>query len=121
MGKSYEYIMSSIGDLYIPNPLFDDSEFWDLSCGARVLYSYYYNTTWRSRENGWVDKDGRYFIICNIEKAAKCLDLKREDIINYEKELCDFGLLECASLGHEYSDMIYVKNFARSYICSSKE
>lgn len=55
----------------IPKPLFDNPYFRDLSTDAKVLYGLMLDRMSLSLRNGWLDDDGRVFIVLRIFAAIR--------------------------------------------------
>jgi len=94
----------------IPQALFEDDTFKELSDSAKILYSLMLNRMYLSMKNNWVDEQGRVYIMFsfnNIMQKLNCASAKASKLI---KELEDFGLIEKETkIGHP--SIIYVKNF----------
>lgn len=68
---SYDYFYGQSGELFsyfrIPKALFQDHRFRQLSTDARTLYGILLDRMSLSAKNGWLDEQGRVYIILEIE------------------------------------------------------
>ena len=66
-----DYFYGQAGELFsfyrIPKVLFQEPRFQDLSTDAKTLYGILLDRMSLSAKNGWLDKQGRVFIIFTIE------------------------------------------------------
>ena len=63
----------------IPKALFTDERFKSISAEAKILYGILLDRMSLSRKNGWLDEQGRVFIIFTLEEvmeAIGCADQK---------------------------------------------
>ena len=96
----------------IPKLLFQDSRFQPLSTDAKTLYGILLDRMSLSAKNGWLDEQGRVFIIFTIEdvkRALCCADNKATKLL---RELEEFGLIERKRRGLGKPSLVYVKNFS---------
>ena len=67
---SYDYFYGQSGELFsyfrIPKALFQDHRFRQLSTDARTLYGILLDRMSLSAKNGWLDEQGRVYIIINL-------------------------------------------------------
>ena len=119
---SYDYFYGQSGELFsyyrIPKALFQDSRFRQLSTDAKTLYGILLDRMSLSVKNGWLDEQGRVFILFTIEdvkRALCCADNKATKLL---RELEKFGLIERKRRGQGKPSLVYVKNFSAE---SSKE
>ena len=78
----------------IPKALFQESRFQNLSTDAKTLYGILLDRMSLSAKNGWLDEQGRVFIIFTIEDVKRtlcCADNKATKLL---RELEEFGLME---------------------------
>lgn len=97
----------------IPKVLFSEEMFEKLSIEAKVLYGLLLDRISLSRENGWIDKDGRvyvYFKITSLKNGLRCGNTKACRLF---KELETFGLIERKKQGMGKPIIIYVKDFSK--------
>ena len=96
----------------IPKALFQETRFQDLSTDAKTLYGILLDRMSLSAKNGWLDEQGRVFIIFTIEDVKKslcCADNKATKLL---RELEEFGLIERKRRGLGRPSLVYVKNFS---------
>ena len=117
-----DYFYGQVGELFsfyrIPKALFLESRFQNLSTDAKTLYGILLDRMSLSAKNGWLDEQGRVFIIFTIEdvkRALCCADNKATKLL---RELEEFGLIERKRRGQGKPCLVYVKNFSSE---SSKE
>ena len=113
---SYDYFYGQSGELFsyfrIPKALFQDCRFRQLSTDARTLYGILLDRMSLSVKNGWLDEQGRVFILFTIEdvkRALCCADNKATKLL---RELEKFGLIERKRRGLGRPSLVYVKNFS---------
>ena len=80
---SYDYFYGQSGELFsyfrIPKALFHDCRFRQLSTDARTLYGILLDRMSLSVKNGWLDEQGRVYIIYTVrevqeyEKERRCI------------------------------------------------
>ena len=117
-----DYFYGQAGELFsffrIPKALFQEQRFQDLSTDAKTLYGILLDRMSLSVKNGWLDEQGRVFIIFTIEdvkRTLRCADNKATRLL---RELEEFGLIERKRRGQGKPCLVYVKNFSSE---SSKE
>ena len=115
----YDYFYGPQADQFnfirIPAVLFSKEEFKCLSSEAKVLYGILLKRMDLSAKNGWLDEQGRVFIICTLEEIMEtmnCADNKATKLMNELEEKC--GLIERKRQGQGKPNLIYVKNFISS-------
>ena len=111
-----DYFYGQAGELFsfyrIPKALFQETRFQDLSTDAKTLYGILLDRMSLSAKNGWLDEQGRVFIIFTIEDVKRslcCADNKATKLL---RELEDFGLIERKRRGLGKPSLVYVKNFS---------
>ena len=50
----------------VPKVLFTDDRFWNVSTDAKLLYGIFLDRMNLSAKNGWMDEQGRFYIILTI-------------------------------------------------------
>lgn len=96
----------------IPKALFTDERFKSISAEAKILYGILLDRMSLSRKNGWLDEQGRVFIIFTLEEvmeAIGCADQKATKLLNELDSKA--GLIERKRQGLGKPNLIYVKNF----------
>ena len=111
-----DYFYGQAGELFsfyrIPKALFQEPRFQNLSTDAKTLYGILLDRMSLSAKNGWLDEQGRVFIIFTIEdvkRALCCADNKATKLL---RELEKFGLIERKRRGLGKPSLVYVKNFS---------
>ena len=111
-----DYFYGQAGELFsfyrIPKALFQEPRFQSLSTDAKTLYGILLDRMSLSAKNGWLDEQGRVFIIFTIEdvkRALCCADNKATKLL---WELEEFGLIERKRRGLGRPSLVYVKNFS---------
>ena len=113
MGFDYFYGQQSQQFTFyrIPRVLFTDNRFRKISTDGKVLYGLLLDRVFLSQENGWVDEEGRVYIIFTLAAIRKAMDCSEKSAIKYLTELEEFGLIERIRQGLGKPSLIYVKNF----------
>ena len=116
---SLDYFYGQAGELFsfyrIPKALFQEPRFQSLSTDAKTLYGILLDRMSLSVKNGWLDEQGRVFIIFTIEdvkRALCCADNKATKLL---RELEKFGLIERKRRGQGKPSLVYVKNFSSEH------
>lgn len=99
----------------IPKVLFTDNRFQKISTEGKVLYGLLLDRVSLSRENGWIDEEGRVYIIFTLNAIRQAMNCAEKSAIKYLTELEDFGLIERIRQGFGKPAIIYVKNFIDQY------
>ena len=103
----------------IPKALFTDERFKSISAEAKILYGILLDRMSLSRKNGWLDEQGRVFIIFTLEEvmeAIGCADQKATKLLNELDSKA--GLIERKRQGLGKPNLIFVKNFVDNSTCS---
>lgn len=99
----------------IPKVLFTDNRFQKIYTEGKVLYGLLLDRVSLSRENGWIDEEGRVYIIFTLNAIRQAMNCAEKSAIKYLTELEDFGLIERIRQGLGKPAIIYVKNFIDQY------
>ena len=91
---------------YLPYPRFLLG--MNLTHTAKLLYSLLLDRANLSQANGWIDEQGRTFLIFPIEKISEALDKSRMTVKNALNELSATGLIERQRQGFSSPNRIYV-------------
>lgn len=94
----------------IPKVLFTDDRFQRISTEGKVLYGLLLDRVSLSRENGWIDTEGRVYIIFTLTSIRQAMNCAEKSAIKYLQELEEFGLIERIKQGQGKPALIYVKN-----------
>ena len=75
---SFDYFYGQQSDLFtfyrVPKVLFTNERFWNISADAKMLYGILLDRMSLSAKNGWIDKNGRVYIIFTIDEAKMALN-----------------------------------------------
>lgn len=116
---TYEYFYGTEGEQFsfyrIPKLLFLAPEFKQISVEAKVLYGLLLDRMSLSAKNGWLDEQGRVYIIfsiVDIMEAMGCADQKAGKLLQELEQKA--GLIVRKRQGLGKPNLIYVKNFLPS-------
>lgn len=84
----------------------------DLSTDAKTLYGILLDRMGLSVKNGWLDEQGRVYIIFPVQEVMDALGCADNKATKLFRELEKFGLIERKRRGLGKPNLIYVKNFA---------
>ena len=111
-----DYIYGQSGELFayfrIPKALFQDSRFRQLSTDARTLYGILLDRMSLSAKNGWLDEQGRVYIIYTVREVQESLCCAEHKAVKLFRELEQANLIERKRRGLGRPSLIYVKNFS---------
>ena len=110
-----DYFYGQSGELFsyfrIPKALFQDHRFRQLSTDARTLYGILLDRMSLSVKNGWLDEQGRVYIIYTVREVQESLCCAEHKAVKLFRELEDFDLIERKRRGLGRPSLIYVKDF----------
>ena len=113
---SYDYFYGQSGELFsyyrIPKALFQDSRFRQLSTDARTLYGILLDRMSLSAKNGWLDEQGRVYIIYTVREVQESLCCAEHKAVKLFRELEQADLIERKRRGLGRPSLIFVKNFS---------
>ena len=96
----------------VPKVLFTNDRFKYLSAEAKTLYGILLDRVPLSAKNGWIDEQGRVYIICTIEEIMADMNCGNKKAIQLLSDLEEkVGLIERKRQGLGKPNLIYVKNF----------
>lgn len=98
----------------IPKLLFSDSRYAGISVEAKVLYGLLLDRMGLSMKNGWLDEEGRVYIIftiADIKAMLGCAEQKANKLLRELDSAGGIGLIERRRRGLGKPNVIYVKNF----------
>ena len=96
----------------IPKLLFTSDRFWNLSTDAKMLYGLLLDRMALSQKNGWVDEQGRVYIIYTVENIMESLGCGNKKAIQLLAELENkANLILRKKQGLGKPNLIYVKKF----------
>ena len=112
----FDYFYGQSGEMFsyfrVPKILFWDIKFKDLSTDAKTLYGILLDRMGLSVKNGWLDEQGRVYIIFPVQEVMDALGCADNKATKLFRELEKFGLIERKRRGLGKPNLIYVKNFA---------
>ena len=113
---SYDYFYGQSGELFsyfrIPKALFQDHRFRQLSTDARTLYGILLDRMSLSVKNGWLDEQGRVYIIYTVREVQESLCCAEHKAVKLFRELEGIDLIERKRRGLGRPSLIYVKDFS---------
>ena len=93
-----DYFYGQSGELFsyfrIPKALFQDHRFRQLSTDARTLYGILLDRMSLSTKNGWLDEQGRVYIIYTVREVQESLCCAEHKAVKLFRELEDIDLIE---------------------------
>ena len=112
----YDYFYGAQADQFsfirVPTVLFSDEQFKNMSSEAKVLYGILLKRMDLSAKSGWLDGQGRVYIICTLEEIMETLNCGNQKAVKLLEELeAKSGLIERKRQGLGKPNLIYVKNF----------
>ena len=111
-----DYFYGQSGELFsyfrIPKALFHDCRFRQLSTDARTLYGILLDRMSLSVKNGWLDEQGRVYIIYTVREVQESLCCAEHKAVKLFRELEQIDLIERKRRGLGRPSLIYVKDFS---------
>ena len=111
-----DYFYGQSGELFsyfrIPKALFQDHRFRQLSTDARTLYGILLDRMSLSVKNGWLDEQGRVYIIYTVREVQESLCCAEHKAVKLFRELEDIDLIRRKRRGLGRPSLIYVKDFS---------
>ena len=111
-----DYFYGQSGELFsyfrIPKALFQDHRFRQLSTDARTLYGILLDRMSLSVKNGWLDEQGRVYIIYTVREVQESLCCAEHKAVKLFRELEQLDLIERKRRGLGRPSLIYVKDFS---------
>ena len=111
-----DYFYGQSGELFsyfrIPKALFQDHRFRQLSTDARTLYGILLDRMSLSAKNGWLDEQGRVYIIYTVREVQESLCCAEHKAVKLFRELEQLDLIERKRRGLGRPSLIYVKDFS---------
>ncbi len=96
----------------IPKALFTQERFKCISTEAKILYGILLDRMSLSKRNGWLDEDGRVFIVFTLDEIKESMGCADQKAVKLLAELDDKAdLIERRRQGLGKPNIIYVKNF----------
>ena len=110
-----DYFYGGQADLFsfyrLPKVLFTDPKFRGISAESKILYGLLLDRMSLSMKSGWLDKQGRVYIIFTADEIMEALCCADNKATKLMKELEGCGLIERKRRGLGKPSLIYVKNF----------
>ena len=116
---TYDYFYGNQSDQFsfyrIPKALFTDKHFKAISSESKILYGILLDRMNLSQKNGWLDPDGRVYIIFTVEEITEAFQCASQKAVKLLAELeTKAGLIERKRQGLGKPNLLYVKNFIAS-------
>ena len=113
---TYDYFYGQQADQFsfyrIPKALFTDDAFDGITTDAKLLYGILLDRMNLSAKNGWLDTEGRVYIIFTLDEVQESLGCGHGKAAKLLDELDgNAGLIERKRQGLGKPNLIYVKNF----------
>lgn len=112
----FDYFYQEQSDQYafyrVPKVLITEECFVELSTDAKLLYGLFLDRVSLSSSSGWVDVQGRVYIVYTVRSIQRDLHCGVKKAVKLVKELEQFGLIEKVIQGQGKPALIYVKNFS---------
>ena len=93
-----DYFYGQAGELFsffrIPKALFQEPWFQSLSTDAKTLYGILLDRMSLSAKNGWLDEQGRVYIIYTVREVQESLCCAEHKAVKLFRELEDIDLIE---------------------------
>ena len=78
---TYDYFYGQQAEMFafyrVPKVLFTEDCFWNVSTDAKLLYGILLDRMNLSARNGWLDEEGRVYIIFTIEEIKGALAIEK--------------------------------------------
>ena len=114
----YDYFYEAQSEQFVfykvPKVLCTKEEFRNLSSDAKLLYGLLLDRVSLSQRNGWIDEEGRVYVIFTLENIMEDLNCADKKATRLLVELESYGLIERKRQGLGKPTLIYVKNFIHS-------
>src|SRR4030042_3985955 len=91
-----------------PKALFKNPKYKGLSLGPKLMYSILRDRLDLSIKNNWKDENGYIYLIFSGEELINLLEISKNTVTKYKKELFKYRLIIDKRLGQGKSNIIYV-------------
>ena len=98
--------------LRVPRLIITHEQFGTLTLEAKVLYGLMLDRMNLSQKNGWLDEEGRVFIIFPQAEMEKQLNCSGSTVTRIMKQLRNIGFVRSKRQGLNKPDILYVMDFA---------
>lgn len=102
---TYDYFYGQQAEMFafyrVPKVLFTEDCFWNVSTDAKLLYGILLDRMNLSARNGWLDEEGRVYIIFTIEEIKGALGCAEKKAVKLLDELDRFQFLDQFLRGKE--------------------
>ena len=119
----FDYFYGQSGEMFsyfrVPQILFRDIKFKDLSTDATTLYGIQLDRMGLSEKNGWLDEQGRVYIIFPVQEVMDALGCADNKATKLFRELEKFGLIERTRLEAYFMQSLEVDLLLR--LCPDEE
>ena len=119
----FDYFYGQSGEMFsyfrVPKILFRDIKFKDLSTDAKTLYGILLDRMGLSVKNGWLDEQGRVYIIFPVQEVMDALGCADNKATKLFRELEKFGLIERKRLEAYFMQSLEVDLLLR--VCPDEE
>jgi hypothetical protein len=92
----------------VPKALFKNPAYKGLGLGPKLMYSILRDSLDLSIKNNWKDKNGYIYLVFSIEELSALLEINKETVTTYKRELVKYRLIIDRRLGQGKSNMIYI-------------
>lgn len=127
-GTRFDYFYGRAAENYqffrIPKVLVTDKRYRKVSRDAKLLYGLLLDRASLSYANGWVDDQGRVYIIYSIKEIMEDLCCSNKTAVGFLAELDTergIGLIEKVRRGQGEKSWIYVKDFTTDAVVPDEE
>jgi hypothetical protein len=97
--------------LRVPKALFENETYKNLSGDCVLLYSLMLDRVGLSRQNNWIDNQGRVYIYFTISEIMDKFGYAKGKAVKTLARLCDAGLVEKKTQGLTKPNILYLKKF----------
>ena len=91
-----------------PKGLFKNPAYAGLGLGPKLMYSILRDRLDISIKNDWKDKNGYIYLVFSIEELSALLEINKETVTTYKRELVKYRLIIDRRLGQGKSNLIYI-------------
>jgi len=92
----------------VPKALFKNPVYKGLGLGPKLMYSILRDRLDMSIKNNWKDEKGYIYLIFSVEELSTLLEINKDTVTTYKRELVKYRLIIDKRLGQGKSNMIYV-------------